>query len=175
MKKIILLTALMLVSFGMILNQSCKKDKNEPTPQPTEFVADNNSFKDFMTWPMQATFNGPDPLLGAMAHGNNDSTVVRHVYFKNGQNRVDGKYPIGTIVVKHSTNTAGTINELTAMVKRGNGFNPNAGDWEFFMLKPDGTIASDTSGMVMRGANLMGGMCGSCHGGASGKDYIFSK
>ena len=64
MKKIILLTALMLVSFGMILNQSCKKDKNEPTPQSTEFVADNNSFKDFMTWPMQATFNGPDPLLG---------------------------------------------------------------------------------------------------------------
>lgn len=177
MKRIILLSSLMATSFAVILSQSCNKDNDGPKPQqqPTEFVADNNSFKDFMSWPLQSTFNGPDPLLGAMAHANNDSTVQRSIYFKDGQNRVDGKFPVGTIIVKHSTNPAGTVNEFTAMVKRGNGFNPNAGDWEFFMLMPDGSIGKDTSGMAMRGANLMGGMCGSCHSGASGKDFIFSK
>lgn len=173
MKRIILLSMLMIASVIIIFNQSCKKEKKVAVP--TEFVADNNSFKDFMSWPMQSTVNGPDPLLGAMAHANNDSSVVRHVYFKNGQDRVNGQFPVGTIVVKHSTNPSGTVNELTGMVKRGNGFNPNAADWEFFMLKPDGTIATDTTGMVMRGANLMGGMCGGCHSGATGKDYIFSK
>jgi hypothetical protein len=61
------------------------------------------------------------------------------------------------------------------MVKRGNNFDAAHDDWEYFMLKPDGTLMSDSTGMVMRGATLMGGMCAGCHGGASTKDYIFSK
>jgi hypothetical protein len=152
--------------------QSCKKDK-EPTTQ--EFVADNSSFASYMSWSLDKTFNGPDPLLGAMAHANNDSTVVRDVHFKNGQNPVSSKYPVGTLIVKHSHNPGGTVNEFTAMAKRGNNFNPNVGDWEFFMLTPTGAIATDTSGMPMRGANLMSGMCGSCHSMASAKDFVFSK
>ena len=175
MKKTFLLFSLMVTSFVIILNQSCKNEKDN-TPVPAqEYVADNNSFKDFMSWPLQGTFNGPDPLLGAMAHANNDSTVSRHVYFKNGQDKVNGAYPVGTVIVKHSTNPAGTVNELTGMVKRGNGFNPNVGDWEFFMLMPDGSIAADANGMAMRGANLMDGMCGGCHAASANKDFIFSK
>jgi hypothetical protein len=61
------------------------------------------------------------------------------------------------------------------MVKRGNDFNPNGGDWEWFMLNSDGTIAVDGNGNKMRGADLMGGMCLMCHTGASNKDYVFSK
>jgi len=176
MKKQIIILSIIITGLSFSY-QSCKKDetKTQQSTTPSEFIADDNSFKDFMGWSMQGTFNGPDPLLGAMAHANNDSTVVRHVYFKNGQDRVNGKFPVGTIIVKHSTNPTGTVNEFTAMVKRGNNFNSSAGDWEFFMLKSDGTIAKDTSGMVMRGANLMDGMCGGCHSGASSKDYIFSK
>ena len=171
MKKIILIFSFATAFTAIIVSPACKKSSS----QPREFVADNASFTNFMTWPEQGTYNGPDPLLGAMAHANNDSTVVRKVYFKNGQNRVNGTFPVGTIVVKHSANPAGTVNEFTALVKRGNNFNPSHGDWEFFMLNPDGTIASDSTGMVMRGANLMNGMCASCHAMASGKDYIFSK
>ncbi|MBS1772427.1 MAG: cytochrome P460 family protein [Bacteroidetes bacterium] len=173
-KKIFLLVAS--VAIGVLSIESCKKTDNatNTTTTASEYIADNNSFKDFMNWTLQSTKHGPDPLLGAMAHANNDSSVTRQVYFKNGQNAVNGKYPTGTIIVKHSSNTAGTVNEFTAMVKRGNNFNPNNNDWEYFMLKPDGTIATDTSGMVMRGANLMSGMCGSCHKSAS-VDYIFSK
>lgn len=154
--------------------QSCKKDK-DPDPISQEFIADNSTFANFHTWTLEATNNGPSPSLG-MAHVGNDSTVTRKVYFKNGQSRVNGTYPIGTVVVKHSTNPAGTVNEITGMVKRGNGFNPTTGNWEWFMLMPDGTIAADTSGMPMRGgATMMGGMCNSCHGGASAKDFTFSK
>ena len=61
------------------------------------------------------------------------------------------------------------------MVKRGNNFDPDHNDWEYFVLQPDGKIAMDGDGNPLRGANLMGGMCVSCHAQASGSDYIFSK
>lgn len=158
-------------ALALVMSQSCKKEDESQK----EYVADNNTFKDFMSWPQQGTFNGPDPLLGAMAHANNDSTVVRIVHFKNGQDKVNGKYPVGTAIVKHSKNATGTVNEFTGMVKRGNNFDAAHNDWEYFMLMADGTIMNDSTGMAMRGATLMGGMCQGCHGGASGKDYIFSK
>ncbi len=170
MKKTILLIPVVAIIGSFSIVQSCKKSNSAPS----EYIADNTSFSGFMSWPKQATKHGPDPLLGAMAHANNDSTVTRDVYFKNGQSAVNGKYPVGTIVVKHSYNPTGTVNEFTGLVKRGNNFNPAHNDWEFFILKSDGTIMSDSTGMVMRGANLMGGMCSGCHAGAT-TDYVFSK
>ncbi|CAN5444604.1 hypothetical protein BH10BAC6_BH10BAC6_17050 [soil metagenome] len=164
--------------FGIVLTatllvESCKTDS--PTSAPTEFVADNATFANYQTWSLDATNQGPSPSLGA-AHVGNDASVTRKVYFRNGQARVGGTYPIGTVIVKHSTNPAGTVNEIVGMVKRGNGFNPTTGNWEWFMLMPDGTIAKDASGMAMRGgAAMLGGMCNSCHGGASSKDFTFSK
>ncbi|MGE0635260.1 MAG: hypothetical protein AB7G44_06660 [Bacteroidia bacterium] len=163
-----ILTAMLIM--GISVFQSCKKDEDND-----EFIADNSTFANFMSWSLDATAQGPDPALGGMAHGGNDSTVTRNVYFKNGQDPINGTYPIGTVIVKHSNNPAGSVNEFTAMVKRGNDFNPNVGDWEFFMLMPDGSIASDTTGMEMRGASLMNGMCGGCHSGASSSDFVFSK
>lgn len=153
--------------------QSCKKDNSSSVP--TEFVADNSTFANFHTWSLDATNHGPSPSLGT-AHSGNDTSVTRKVYFKNGQARVNGTYPIGTVIVKHSTNPSGTVNEIVGMVKRGNGFNPTTGDWEWFMLMPDGTIATDGTGMAMRGGvTMMNGMCNSCHGAASAKDFTFSK
>lgn len=177
MKKLSLILSIMIM-LGIYFS-SCKKEKKsdpEPTPTPSaqEFVADTNSFLSFMSWPIQSTKKGPSPSLGT-AHVGNDTSVTRSVHFKDGQNAVNGKYPIGTIIVKHSTNPAGSVNELTAMVKRGNNFNSSVGDWEFFMLNTNGKIAKDASGNYMRGASLMGGMCGSCHNAASAKDFIFSK
>lgn len=159
----------------LIVQQSCKKEKDDDNnnSSKSEFIADNTTFVNYMSWPVQATQNGADPSLG-MAHAGNDSTATRRVHFKDGVSPVNGVYPVGAIIVKHTTNTSGSLNEVTGMVKRGNGFNPSRGDWEFFMLTPDGKIAKD-AGMELRGANLMGGMCGGCHAGASSKDYIFSK
>ena len=146
--------------------QSCDKT-------PTEFIADDSSFGGFSSWELASTHQGADPTLGA-AHAGNDSTVTRMVYFQDGATAEDGEYPVGTIIVKHSSNPAGSVAEYTAMVKRGNDFNTANADWEWFMLNSDGTIATDTDGSAMRGANLMNGMCGNCHGVAS-TDYVFSK
>jgi hypothetical protein len=170
------LTVIALIGTAIILItslQSCKKDN--PIATPTEFIADNTTFVDFHSWSLDATHNGPSPSLGT-AHTGNDDSVTRKVYFKNGQARINGTYPIGTAIVKHATNPAGTVNEIVGMVKRGNGFNPTTGDWEWFMLTADGKIAVNGSGVLLRGgATMMDGMCNNCHGGASAKDFTFSK
>lgn len=172
--KIKTILSLSLLISGLVLQESCKKEtKTDDVITNAEFVADSNTFLNYMSWPVQSTRNGVDPSLG-MAHNGNDSTAIRRVHFKDGVSPVNGKYPVGSIIVKHTTNAAGTLNEFTGMVKRGNGFNPTKGDWEFFMLTPNGKIAKDM-GMELRGANLMGGMCGGCHSAAANKDYIFSK
>jgi len=180
MKKAPILSLIACAVIVLAASQSCKK-KDETasttTPAPAsnpEFIAKDSTFYNFLSWPLQATNYGPDPFLGT-AHAGNDSTVKREIYFYNGQYPANGKYPVGTLIVKHSTNPGGNVNEYTAMVKRGNNFNPTKGDWEFFMLASNGIIAKDSLGNPMRGASLMGGMCGGCHSQVAYKDYIFSK
>lgn len=158
----------------VISTQSCQKDE-DMDPMPQEFIASNSTFTGFMSWSLDAVNQGPDPALGGVAHGGNDSTVTRNVYFKDGQDPVNGTYPLGTVIVKHSNNPSGTVNEFTAMVKRGNDFNPNVGDWEFFILDPNGNIAQDSTGNPLRGADLMNGACGNCHSFAASSDFVFSK
>lgn len=169
MTKYYLLTVIGLFSFSLLVT-SCKKD-DDPS-EPTEFVADNETFNGIASWTLGDEFFGMDPSLGG-AHGGNDSTVTRSVYFKSDVMPSDGLYPLGAVITKHSHNTGGTLSEYTAMVKRGGDFNPSGNDWEYFMLAGDGEITVDSDGMEMRGANLMNGMCISCHQKAS-TDYIFT-
>jgi hypothetical protein len=170
MKMTRMITLASLVFLGAVTLQSCSDEEDVKQ----EFVADDNTFKSFMSWPLEATNQGPDPALGT-AHAGNDSTVTRKVYVQNGQDIKDGSYPVGTLIVKHSQNPGSTVNEFTAMAKRGNDFNTTGGDWEWFMLNSDGTIALDGNGNQMRGADLMGGMCVMCHTQAIQKDYVFSR
>lgn len=174
MKKLRLFGLILLA--GSLVVTSCSKDENTDNNNnpPTEFVATDASFSGFQSWALAAQHNGPDPALGP-AHAGNDSTVTRYVYYKDDQNPVNGKYPVGTIIVKESYNPDMSVHEFTAMVKRGNNFNPSGGDWEWFMLAGDGEIAVDNDGNPMRGADLMGGMCIGCHAQAADTDYSFSK
>lgn len=158
---------------GASLFQSCDKDDDNTTP--SEFIADNTTFTGFDAWHLHKTKEGVDPANGGL-HDNNDSTVVRKIYIKDDASLVNGQYPVGTLIVKHAYSPDLAFNQITGMVKRGNGFNPTTGDWEWFMLMPDGAIATDANGMAMRGgAAMMGGACNSCHSGASAKDFVFSK
>jgi len=166
MKKTQLLIASLMLCLLAYSTQSCKKADEE-------FVADNSTFSGYMNWSKDATFNGADPSLGP-AHGGNDSTTTRDVYFKDGQAPENDAYPIGTVIVKHSHNTSGSVAEYTAMVKRGNGYNASSGDWEWFMLESNGNIATDSTGMERRGGDLMNGACTGCHLKAT-TDYVFSK
>lgn len=150
-------------------NSDAKKDNGSCI---YETIADDNTFKDFASWTLVTTRTGADPALGGMAHGGNDSTVTRKIYIKENVSLTNGQYPRGTVVVKQSTKPDGSMNEITAMVKRGGGFDSEHNDWEYFMLMPDGKIAD---GGKMRGSALMEGMCRMCHKSASNKDYIFTK
>ena len=164
---------LLFLTLTLVTGISVFSCSDTTTNTPAEFIANDASFANFATFSNDANRTGVDPALGA-AHAGNDATSSRKIYFKNGQAPVNGKYPVGTVVVKHTTNQAGTINMITAMAKRGNNFNPTKGDWEFFMLNPNGSIMTEGS-TVMRGANLMDGMCGGCHNSAVSKDFIFTK
>jgi Cytochrome P460 len=167
--------SILLLSILLIIGLSSCSDDDTTKPSNQEFIADDNTFKDFMTWTLVKSIKGADPLLSASgAHAGNDTSVTRNVYIKDNQDKVNDTYPVGTIIVKHSSNPELTVNEFTGMVKRGNDFNPTGNDWEWFMLMPDGTIA-EQDGMKTRGADLMGGMCVGCHSSVKTDDYVFSK
>ena len=168
----IVLFTIALVTLSVTI-QSCSSDT--PVTPVTEVIATDASFANYLSFTLESTTQGPSPSLGP-AHAGNDSSVTRKIYFKNGQNRVDGKYPLGTVIVKTARNPSGTVMETVGMVKRGNAFNPTAGDWEWFVLAEDGKISKDATGMEMRGGvSLMNGMCNSCHGAAQARDFVFSK
>lgn len=75
-----------------------------------------------------------------------------------------GRYPVGTVM---------QLIPGEAMVKRRPGYDPKAGDWEFFELD---TTAKGTTIRQRGGAeivNRFGGSCSQCHGAADPKfDFI---
>lgn len=172
MKQISKLLVAALILVGLSFMTSCKDDDDD-NPN-AEFIADANSFTNFKSWTLVAQNQGPDPALGS-AHAGNDSTVTRYVYFRDNQSPADGTYPVGTRIVKESKNPDMSVHAVVAMAKRGNNFNTDGGDWEWFILTTDGVIATDNEGTQQRGADLLGGACVSCHSQNSATDYVFSK
>jgi hypothetical protein len=55
-----------------------------------------------------------------------------------------GTYPEGTMILKqkYSDEKATETEFFTGMLKREEGYNPDAGDWEFFMLNASGTMVT---------------------------------
>lgn len=139
-----------------------------------EFVADDATFADFTTWTFADSNRGPDPFASG-AHGSSDSTVLRSVFVFEGAQAVNQEYPVGTRIVKLSQSNDGSFVQLTAMAKRGNGFAPAFGDWEWFILNADGSIATDTLGNTLRGPYVNQAMgCANCHGLAN-TDFVFTQ
>ncbi len=96
-----------------------------------------------------------------------DMTEVEGLFVDNRAGRLDetvsvargerdGPYPVGTIIQLFPTE---------AMVKRGAGFDPLTGDWEFFVLD---VSATGTEIVTRGGADVTSGFatCVSCHGQA---------
>lgn len=164
MKRNFSLMLMLLAAFGLIFT-SCKDDEDDDPV--TEFIADDGSFENYDAWNYITENMGPDAALGP-AHAGNDSTAVRKIWQNNDNTRSDGgKYPVGTIFFKEVKNEGGDVIGLTAMAKRGNDFDPDHNDWEWFMLDPA------TGNIAERG--LFDGMCFSCHMAAEDTDYVFSK
>lgn len=139
-------------------------------PHPKEYEASEADFSDYDKWALIDEVSEPHEKLSE-AHKGADG--LRRVYKKqllaNPDTEAQG-YPIGTILVK-GVEVDDAVVEITAMVKRGGNFNPEHGGWEWFMLEPS------TLAIMGRGADLMDGMCSSCHEAAEepkyGKDYVF--
>lgn len=137
-----------------------------------EFVAQEADFVGFTSWTKAAgpiSGVGPNPSSIGPAHDSGDANISRTIYIKDNAARgSDGQFPVGTILIKaHSK--GGAMVGGTAMVKRGNSFNPSVKDWEWFVLTASGSI------MVRGGAEVMNGACNSCHTVASSKDYVFTR
>jgi hypothetical protein len=141
--------------------------------QSREFIAKDANFAKYDTWTKVGEFKGPNPALGPAHEGNND-TVTRVVFIKNNAKRAsNGQFRVGTILAKQHRAADGKIMGITAMVKRGGGFNPEFGGWEWFMLNPETrTVLKNAEGNEVRGAIQM---CNGCHSQAKDKDFVFTR
>jgi len=165
MKKEFIL-AILTCSIFIFSLQSC--DDDDPVdPDPiTDLNATDATFADFTSWTLEATENGVGSSSLGTAHAGTDPDSERKIYFKDGQDAVNGVYPIGTLVGK-TVETADGFSYF-GMVKRAVDYDVDGNNWEYFVLAADGSITS-------RGADLNNGNCQGCHSVASATDFIFSK
>ena len=85
-----------------------------------------------------------------------------------------GQMPVGAIVAKDSFIVTESGNVMTGplfmMEKKPKGFDPNAGDWLFLMIRPDGTLAGETWNRNTESV----GFCIKCHNTAPpAQDHLF--
>ncbi len=161
-----------LLALGLFAFTACSDDDTPADPQPEEFIATDADFSDYQSWTQTIEPQvGPDPagLVGG-AHGAPDSTLTRYIFVddENASRDGNGNFPLGTRFVKEVRMADGSVAAVTAMVKRGNGFNAGNKEWEWFLLESDGKI-------MQRGADLMENMCNGCHAQNTSKDYVFTK
>jgi Cytochrome P460 len=92
-----------------------------------------------------------------------------HIYVSPGEETAmrtpSGIFPEGTVVLKEKFSDATGTNteQFTGMVKREPGYNPECGDWEFFVLP------GDASGISERGKIQN---CMECHEEYKNDDFI---
>ena len=67
-----------------------------------------------------------------------------------------------------------TLAAVTVM-KKVDGYSPQAGDWFWVKYSPDGSIDKNPDGVPLAGRVALGANegCIACHSGAGGGDYVF--
>jgi hypothetical protein len=132
-------------------------------------------FADYQTWTRvnTETITGDVTAMLGRAHEGNEG--FREVYVNElGRPVALGgtalPYPAGTILVKESlgadgTGSKGELSNLTIMVKREGGYDPDNGDWEYVMTTP--------ATLVRMQGKL--GMCINCHAAARDSDFVFTR
>jgi cytochrome c553 len=138
-----------------------------------EFIAKDDDFANFSKWTFVDKVTGTSDNIKD-AHLALNPNASRTIYVKANADRTDnGKFPVGTILVKQYTDKSNKPLGATAMVKRGGGFNKEFGGWEWFVLDVStGKIALDDKGNPTRGAIAM---CNQCHAKTAENDYVFTR
>jgi hypothetical protein len=156
------------------------------------FVAQTSDFQGFHDWQsapaMPATtlppVDGGDGIdAGAVTLG--DAGTVHNmpltVYWNSSPPHGSTTFPVGTIIVKETSEADITARKIFSMVKRGGDFNPNgAVNWEWFELQ---NLADGSVSINWDGAQAPGGMdvyssnpnlCNECHLKAAANDDVWS-
>lgn len=137
---------------------------------PTEFICDGAEFPLYRQWNKINTLDGPDPFLQTVEDPD-DPSATRRVYKKQLLANPDfSEYPVGVMYVKEIIRQ-GFLTDILAQVKRGGDFNPENGNWEWFIIEPESFVIKS------RGANLADGACNRCHARANaigdGVDFVY--
>jgi hypothetical protein len=110
------------------------------------------------------------PAIGAAAqnpHRNKYITVYVNELGRKAMIEQKGPaFPEGSVIVKEklSEQSSQKPELMTVMIKRGKGFNPASGDWEYMVVDGTGT-------KVLAHGKLDN--CQSCHSAKPGTDYVF--
>lgn len=93
------------------------------------------------------------------------SVFVNPVGREEMMTRQSPKFPIGSMIVKEKLGSADstTPEMLTAMIKRGPGYNPDTGDWEYLVL--DGAASK-----IIEQGKLT--RCSGCHSSYQHSDFV---
>jgi hypothetical protein len=151
--------------------------KLENAPAVQSLAGSKNIFADYETWAVIDNTKYPVNLsLLKDAHQGHDPDHIRYIY-ANTQKAGDSYMP-GSIFVMETFRWNNGEKEyadsegIVAMVKRGDSFNPEDNNWEWFILN------NEDISIYKRGANLMNGSCCNCHRQANiisiGMDYVFA-
>lgn len=79
--------------------------------------------------------------------------------------KLSPKFPVGSIIVKEKLGSPDSTQPelLTAMIKRGPGYNPESGDWEYLVL--DGAASK-----IIEQGKLT--RCSGCHRPYQSSDFV---
>jgi len=94
------------------------------------------------------------------------TVYVNDIGRKAMMDQLNPKFPEGAVIVKEKLpdKVSETPELMTVMIKRGKGFNPGSGDWEYMVVDGTGT-------KVLAQGKLEN--CQACHTGKPGTDYVF--
>lgn len=134
---------------GAALNAGCSKDTGVCTS--TEFVAQDGDFGCVLHWPTAQNVH--------FTHRCGENDVVKRLLEAPSSGM---RFPVGTIL---------QAMPMEAMVKRGGGFDPDHGDWEYFVLAP-GPAGTKIVQRGTTGPFNVGGRCTSCHYKADDHDNV---
>jgi hypothetical protein len=84
------------------------------------------------------------------------------------ERRRDGRFPVGTVVVKEATRPGAGFIGLIAIMRKQRGADPEHNDWVFVEYTRDARNAAF-------GEQAAGAVCWSCHVGALDRDYVFTR
>ena len=151
------------LSLGLVMCATTDVNKTE-----------TGAFEGYESWTKVNTETITGDTTSALGSAHEGTMGFREVFVNTaGETVALGKasypFPEGSILVKeaykNSGGNKGALSNLTIMVKREAGYDPDNGDWEYLM--------TNAAKSIQRQGPL--DMCIGCHSAASSTDFVFTK